>query len=456
MSDQSTASPADAALTQPAQARTSHPQTAGRRPHPDTSGAVEADVIVVGAGPAGSSTATYLARSGLDVALLEKSQFPREKVCGDGLTPRATRQLIKLGIDTSTQAGWLHNKGLRIYGGKQEPFHLDWPELADFPSYGLVRPRSDFDDLLARNAVSSGAKLYELANVTAPIVDERSNRIVGVTTKDGRTFRAPVVVAADGNSSRLSLGMDLHTRDDRPMGVAVRTYYTSPRTDDDYLESWLELWDGRPGKSNLLPGYGWIFGMGDGTSNVGLGILNTSSAFGKTDYRELLKRWLANTPEEWGYRDQNMTMPIRGAALPMGFNRQPHYTRGLVLVGDAGGMVNPFNGEGIAYAMESADIAAESIAEAHYRGAGTASAERALRAYPVRMKQSLGGYYTLGRIFVKLIARPEIMRICTTYGLPRRSLMRFTLKLLANLHDSTDGDASDKLISALSKIAPAA
>ena len=95
--------------------------------------------------------------------------------------------------------------------------------------------------------------------------------------------------------------------------------------------------------------------MGDGTSNVGLGILNTSSAFGKTDYRELLKRWLDNTPEEWGFRDENMTTPIRGAALPMGFNRQPHYTRGLVLVGDAGGMVNPFNGEGIAYAMESAD-----------------------------------------------------------------------------------------------------
>src|SRR6478735_3344450 len=162
---------------------------------------VEADVLVVGAEPAGSATATHLARRGLDVALLEKSQFPREKVCGDGLTPRATRQLIKLGIDTSTQAGWLHNKGLRIYGGKGQPFHLDWPELADFPSYGLVRPRSDFDDLLARNAVASGAKLYERANVTSPILDGRPDRIVGVRTKDGRTFRAPVVVAADGNSS---------------------------------------------------------------------------------------------------------------------------------------------------------------------------------------------------------------------------------------------------------------
>lgn len=417
---------------------------------------VEADVLVVGAGPAGSATATYLARRGLDVALLEKSQFPREKVCGDGLTPRATRQLIRLGIDTSPGAGWLRNFGLRIYGGSTTPFELPWPELADFPSYGLVRPRADFDDLLARNATASGAKLYEMTNITAPILDQRSGRIVGVRSRDGRTFTAPLVVAADGNSTRLSLAMGLNRRDDRPMGVAVRTYYRSPRHLDDHLESWLELWAGKPGQSDLLPGYGWIFGMGDGTCNVGLGVLNTSSAFGRTDYKDLLKRWLDNTPPEWGFRDENMTTDIRGAALPMGFNRTPHYTNGLLLVGDAGGMVNPFNGEGIAYGLESAELAAEAIAEAHYRGVGTASAERALLRYPTQLKAELGGYYTLGNVFVKLIGNPKVMSICTKYGLPRKTLMRFTLKLLANLHDSRDGDAMDKIINALCRIAPAA
>ena len=417
---------------------------------------IEADVIVVGAGPAGSATATHLARRGLDVALLEKTTFPREKVCGDGLTPRATRQLIRLGIDTSKRAGWLHNRGLRIYGGGERPFELEWPDLADFPPYGLVRPRSDFDDLLARNAVASGAKLYELANVIEPIMDSRTDRITGVQTRDGRRFSAPVVIAADGNSTRLSLAMGLTKRDDRPMGVAVRTYYRSPRHTDDHLESWLELWDGKPGESDLLPGYGWIFGMGDGSCNVGLGILNTSSAFGRTDYKALLKRWLDNTPEEWGFRDENMISPVRGAALPMGFNRQPHYTRGLLLVGDAGGMVNPFNGEGIAYAMESGEIAADAVASSHYRGVGTPSAEKALESYPLRLKAELGGYYTLGRAFVKLIGHPQVMHACTKYGLPRKTLMRFTLKLLANLTDSRDGDAMDKLINSLSKIAPAA
>jgi geranylgeranyl reductase family protein len=415
----------------------------------------DADVIIVGAGPAGSATATHLARHGLRVSLLEKSRFPREKVCGDGLTPRGTRQLIRLGIDTSEAAGWLHNKGLRIYGGER-PFQLEWPDLADFPSYGLVRPRADFDQLLARHAVAAGATLHELSNVVEPIVDSRTERVVGVRTKDGRQFTAPIVVAADGNSTRLSLAMGLNRRDDRPMGVAVRTYYTSPRHRDDYLESWLELWEGKPGKSALLPGYGWIFGMGDGTCNVGLGILNTSSAFGKTDYKDLLKRWLDNTPPEWGFRSENMITPVRGAALPMGFNRQPHYERGLLLVGDAGGMINPFNGEGIAYAMESAEIAASAMAEAHQRGPGSPAAERALESYPAKLKAELGGYYTLGRAFVKLIGHPAVMRICTTYGLPRRRLMRFTLKLLANLTDARDGDAMDKLINSLSRIAPAA
>ena len=346
----------------------------------------EADVIVVGAGPGGSAAAANLARRGVGVLLLEKSHFPREKVCGDGFTPRTTRALVRLGVDTSEEAGWLHNKGLRVYGGRVEPFQLDWPKLADFPSYGLVRKRADFDDLMARHAVGCGAELIQGANVTEAVLDDRTGRIVGVRTRDGDEYRAPLVVAADGNSSRLSVSMGLNKRSDRPMGVAYRTYYRSPRSDDDYLESWLELWDGKPRESTLMPGYGWIFGMGDGTCNVGLGVLNTSKSFQKTDYRELMKRWLANTPGEWGFREENRLGKIQGAALPMAFNRQPVYGRGLLLVGDSGGMVNPFNGEGIAYAMESAELAADAIAQAHARGAGTESAERALHGYRTQLK----------------------------------------------------------------------
>jgi menaquinone-9 beta-reductase len=414
----------------------------------------EADVIVVGAGPAGSTTAYYLAQAGLDVLLLEKSKFPREKVCGDGLTPRAVKALVGMGVDVSEEAGWLHNKGLRVIGAGQR-MEVPWPELSSFPGYGLVRTRTDFDQLLARRAQQAGARLMEEATVTGPVLDDRTGRIKGVKTSlSERPYLARTVIAADGNSSRLSVALGLRKRDDRPLGVAVRTYYKSPRHKDDYLESWLDLWDGEPDHGGrLLPGYGWIFGMGDGTSNVGLGLLNTSQAFGNTDYRDMLRKWLKGMPAEWGYTEENRTEPIRGAALPMGFNRTPHYYRGLLLAGDAGGLVNPFNGEGIAYAMESGEILARTIVQAFAMGRA-AQTERVLAGYPQALRQAYGGYYALGRQFVKLIGRPGLMNFATKHSMSRPALMGFALKLLANLTDPRGGDASDRLINGLSRLAP--
>ena len=433
----------------------------------------DADVIVVGAGPSGATTAYYLAQAGLSVLLLEKARFPRDKVCGDGLTPRAVRALVAMGVDVGPGSGWLRNKGLRVIGAGMR-LEMPWPELDSYPGYGLVRTRAALDETLARRAKAAGAKLLVGVTVTGTVLDD-AVRIVGVTAQaeagwslptgkqsagtvsdhperlpgSTRTFSARVIVAADGNSSRLSVAMGLRRRDDRPLGVAVRTYYRSPRHDDDYLESWLDLWDG----DRLLPGYGWVFGMGDGTSNVGLGLLNTSAAFGNTDYRALLKRWLRSMPEEWGYVEENRTEPVRGAALPMGFNRTPHYYRGLLLAGDAAGMVNPFNGEGIAYAMESGEILARTIAQAVARPTREQT-ERVLRGYPQALADAYGGYYALGRVFVQLIGRPQLMRFATRHGMPRPALMRFALKLLANLTDPRGGDAADRVINGMTRLAP--
>ena len=423
----------------------------------------QADVIVVGAGPAGASTAYHLAQAGVDVLLLEKAAFPRDKICGDGLTPRAVKQLVGMGFDLDAP-GWQKNHGLRIVGAGHR-LELPWPELASFPPYGAVRTRMDLDEILARHAEKAGARLMERTAVTGPVLDERTGRVVGVTAKpvddrgrrvgDEVSYRAPVVVACDGVSSRMATAMGLERRENRPMAVAVRAYYETPRHDDPWMESWLELWDGKPGDSNLLPGYGWIFGVGDGTANVGLGILNTSAAFQTVDYKDLLVRWLANTPEEWGFHEENLVGTIRSAALPMGFNRKPHYTRGMLLVGDAGGMVNPFNGEGIDYALEAGHVAADTILQALSRPEGAAR-ERVLEGYASALDAAYGGYFTLGRVFARMIGNPTFMKQATKHGLPRRALMRFMLKLMANLTDPRDGDVSDRIINGLSRLAPTA
>ena len=141
----------------------------------------DADVIVVGAGPAGSATAAYLARAGVDVLLLEKATFPREKVCGDGLTPRAVKALVGMGVPVGEQDGWVRNKGLRIIGGGVR-LELPWPELSSYPGYGLVRTRLDFDEILARTAQKAGARLLEGVTVTGPVLDD-TGRIAGVTAR---------------------------------------------------------------------------------------------------------------------------------------------------------------------------------------------------------------------------------------------------------------------------------
>jgi flavin-dependent dehydrogenase len=202
-----------------------------------------------------------------------------------------------------------------------------------------------------------------------------------------------------------------------------------------------------------MPGYGWSFGMGDGTANVGFGLLDTRrSASG--DHRAVFRRWLSTLPPEWQLDEAHAVTPVRGAGLPMALNRGPAYTRGLLLAGDAAGTVNPFNGEGISYAMETGRMAAETAVAALARPAGPAR-EEVLRRYPDRLRAEYGAHHRLGMGFLALLARPDLVRFATAHGLKRPPLVRAALRLMGNLSDGRDGDRIDRALTVLHRLAPA-
>lgn len=420
----------------------------------ETKSGEDAQVIVVGAGPAGSSAAFHLAEAGVDVLLLEKADFPREKVCGDGLTPRAVHQLVRMGIDIEAP-GWMRSRGMRWVAGERQ-VHIDWPDLGRYPGFGLSRSRHDFDDILARHAVAAGARLRNGVKVTAPVTD-RAGRVTGVTAVSGSgepvVHRAPIVVAADGASARIALAMGLDRDKSKLIATAARRYYRSPeRSQEEYLELWADL--RFPGGEHFLPGYGWIFPMGDGRVNVGLGAV-PHRTHGSADLRKVLDEWLARTPAEWGLREENAEGPVRSAALPLGFNRHPLYTNGLLLVGDAGGMISPWNGEGIGQAMEAGEVAAEKAALALSRPDGAAR-ERVLHSYPEEMNRRLGRYYRLGNAAADLVfSRSGFQPILNRYVMGSPFLVNTLARLLANLTDRPSRDVIDHVLNTAVRLVPA-
>lgn len=419
-----------------------------------------AQVIVAGAGPAGAATAYHLAKAGIEVIVLEKSAFPRDKVCGDGLTPMAVKEILKLGINPLQEDGWQVNYGLTVIGGGHK-ITLPWAEQASMPNYGLTRARKSLDQRLIEQAQNAGAKLVENATVTE-VLRDKNGRICGVvaTSRDLQTrqrqeveYYGQYVVDCCGANAKLATKTGRLPLENRPIAVAARAYFHSPRGNETWMESHLELWDGKRGESNLLPGYGWIFPMGNGIVNVGLGSVSSGKQATKLPYRQIFQTWTANLPEEWGFNCENQIGVMRSAPLPMAFNRKPLYQDGLLLVGDAGGMISPFNGEGIGPAMFAGRHAAAAIVQAMGRQT-LAQAELSLENYVRTVTDQLSGYYSLGRAFVKLIEKPQIMQACTRYGLDKPRLMRLVHKLLSDGFERQGGQLSDRILQLACKVAP--
>jgi len=409
------------------------------------------DVLVVGGGPAGASTAYWLAEAGHDVAVVERKAFPREKTCGDGLTPRAVKQLTDMGL--AEQLTTYHRfNGLRAtaHGMMLE---LEWPEHPVYPSHGYVVRRRDLDLLVAEHAQKVGAVLYTGTEAVAPLVERGFVRgaVVASKAEGGLSgeLRARYVVVADGANSRFGRALGTSRNRDYPQGMAIRGYFESPRHDDPWIESALDVKD-RNG--NNLPGYGWIFPVGDGTVNVGVGLLSTFKDFKSVNTTHLLNEYVATAPEYWGISAGTATCEPTGGRLPMGGSVGPKAGPTFLVVGDAAGTVNPFNGEGIDYAYETGRLAAAVLAQALADGDGSV-----LQTYPQLLDDEYGRYFKVARLFARVIGRPALMRELTRVGMHSRSLMEWVLRIMANLlrpDEIGPAEAAYKAAAALVRWAP--
>ena len=412
------------------------------------------DVLVIGAGPAGAAASYWLANAGWDVVVLEKKHFPRVKTCGDGLTPRSVLQLEQMGLadDLAT-----HHRfhGLRALAFGKELL-LDWPHHPGYPGYGYVVTRKDLDALVAGRAEKAGATLWQGAEAVSPLGASRGPGAPaeGAVVRDlehGHTVAvsARCVIVADGSNSRIGRALGAGRDREVPLGMAIRGYFASPRHDEPWIESHLDIRKG----NDVLPGYGWIFPLGDGRVNVGIGLLSTSERFREVNTTKLLASFVDYAPSSWCLSPATALGPATGGKLPMGLSVGPRVGPDYLLAGDASGAINPFNGEGIAYGYETGRLAAEVV------GAALSSpTSGALADYERQLEARYGLYYKVASAFVRLMGRPELMRAMVGTGMYSRTLMEWVLRIMSNLlrpDETGPAEAAYRAVAALMRRATA-
>jgi menaquinone-9 beta-reductase len=333
------------------------------------------DVVIVGAGPAGGAAAYHCAAAGLSTLLVDRKPFPRVKVCGDGLTPRALRALARMNLSSVTD-GWPRIEGIRLVGARETGTLQFDDEPAPF-DFGAVIPRRILDDEIRRTAEAAGAEFRDAVDVT-DLGYDREGTVTGVWLRAAtrRTWcAAPLTVLADGAHGRLSrqLQGEGATRNAH-RGIALRQYLQDVVDLGPFFEVRpIALRDG-----SRLEGYAWIFPVGTGTANVGLGILNRSPAAERDSLSTLFADFvgaLARTDPR--FRRAEPAAPLEGGTLATAMTDPAALPRGVLCVGDAAGLVNPFTGEGIAAALESGELAAR-VAVATLTASGGPSYRRLL------------------------------------------------------------------------------
>jgi geranylgeranyl reductase family protein len=394
----------------------------------------QCDVLIVGGGPAGAAAAFWLASSGVEVLVVEKKHYPREKTCGDGLTPRAVHQLEEMGL-ADELAPHHRYRGLRAnaYG---RSIAMNWPTYPDLPSHGYVITRADLDGLVAARAEKAGAVIWQGAEALEPLTKNEANPAIpgarpagGALVRDrarGTTteIRARYVIVADGSLSRFGRALGTARRREWPQGMALRGYYRSPRHSEEYIDSFLDI---RDANGKVVPGYGWIFPLGDGRVNVGVGLLSTKGRWKNVNTTKLMDAFVAQAPASWCLSPESSCGAPTGGRLPMGLAVGPRVGPDWIAAGDAGGSINPFNGEGIAYGYETGRLAAGAVADALSVGD-----PGLLARYEASLQDIYGLYYRVARAFIDVLSRPGLMRLFVNSGMYSRAMMELLLRVMGN------------------------
>ncbi len=315
----------------------------------------EHDVIIVGAGPAGCSAAICLARFGYDILLVDKARFPREKVCGDGISPPSINALDRLGVLPALLARnpW-KVEGMHFYSPAGRDVIAPFAHLNGTYKYGVVFPRKELDHLLWKHACSR-PEVRAVEECEASKFLYEGTRIAGILAKQGNhpaEFRGRVVIGADGVYSRLAREISVRGRTFRDYSFAVRAYFDQV----DGLNRHIEIHCERL----LLPGYGWIFPTGPDSANVGVGI--ASSYLKKKVMKELFHEFIDSPNLRERFRRARISeRGLKGSLIPMGgFGRRRSY-RNVLLLGDAGGFADVLTGEGIYHALRGGECASEAV-----------------------------------------------------------------------------------------------
>jgi len=390
------------------------------------------DLAVIGAGPAGAAAAIQAARQGATVAVFDKAAYGRDKVCGDGLTPRAVGALNELKIDMEDAH---HIDGLRMIANSTQR-ELLWPGTSRFPAHGAVWPRRRLDAALIDAAAEAGADIHWKAEAL-PTLD--GDRVVGVEA-NGEKYTADMTVVATGAPGAVARMLGADRVEDEPFGLAIRTYAETPRHADRHLEACLTLKD-EYGTS--IPGYGWMFPCGDGTVNIGVGALSTMKGFKSLNLNKLMASYRSLVQDSWDL-GPNLERP-RAWRLPM--STQKRHGDGWVAIGDAAGLVNPMNGEGIDYGLESGMLASDLFVQ---------NPATAPERYDIEVGERFDSFLRTGRRFSFLIGHPWILNTGLRMAVGTDAIAKITLQVMGNLVDSDTPGAAGKVLTLTDKVLGAA